>query len=152
LRSMTYKLNCQNCQTPFSSHIKTAKYCSRECRSAYWKDRSYIHHNSSLSTGTVGAISELRVSADLLLKGYEVFRSVSQSASCDLAVLKNKQLLRVEVRSGYEKPNGGFYTNRANFRADILATVTKDRIIYEPTLESLPESETNLPIHAHALE
>lgn len=46
----------------------------------------------------VGAAGELRIGADLLLRGYEVYRNVS-SAGADLIAYKNGRYLRVEVRS-----------------------------------------------------
>jgi len=86
-----------------------------------------------LPTGTVGAISELRVCAFLLSRGYEVFRSVSPSCSCDLAILKDGKLLRIEVRSGYRQENGRIITSRKHI-ADVLAIAIKDEVIFEPEL------------------
>lgn len=90
-----------------------------------------------LATHTVGAIGELRVSVDLLRLGYEVFRAISATASCDLAVLQNGRLLRVEVRTGYESRHSGKITGNfeKQFRADILAIALPDRIVYRPPLE-----------------
>jgi hypothetical protein len=76
----------------------------------------------------VGVLSELVVCVDLLQKGYEVFRGVSPSCSCDLAILKNGKLKRVEVTTGHYKkdrtlvaPN---HHNAEDF--DILAIVSSD--------------------------
>ena len=71
-----------------------------------------------------GAVSEMRVTIDLTERGYEVFKSINPSCSCDIAILKNGSLLRVEVTTGRFKPNGGLlYPNHAKDNFDILAIV-----------------------------
>lgn len=87
--------------------------------------------------GTTGAVSELRVAADLLERGYEVFRAVSPSCSCDLAVLKDGKLVRVEVRTGYESPTGRRHLGISldeRHRYDIAAGVFPSEIVYSPSL------------------
>lgn len=75
-----------------------AKFCSAACqRKRYFAKMGIL--GTGLPTGTTGAISELVICCDLLRRGYEVFRSVSPSCSCDLAVLKDGKLLRIEVKS-----------------------------------------------------
>ncbi len=54
----------------------------------------------NLPTGTIGAIGELAAGADLLRRGYEVFRALSPACSCDLIALRDGRLLRIEVRTG----------------------------------------------------
>lgn len=58
---------------------------------------------------------------------------MSPSCSCDLAIMKNKKLYRVEVRSGYILRNGNISTDR-NHKADVLAVVLhkENKIVYEP--------------------
>ena len=82
---------------------------------------------------TVGAIGELRVCADLLAKGDKVFRSVSASCSCDLVIIRNGILLRVEVKTGYIRLDGTYSvsTEARASNADILAVVLPEKIIYE---------------------
>jgi hypothetical protein len=84
----------------------------------------------------VGAISELLVCADLLKKGYEVFRAVSQHCSCDLAILKDKALVRVEVRTAFMNGKGELnYAKPKPEKSDVLALVLKDgNIFYRPEL------------------
>lgn len=72
---------------------------------------------------------------DLLFRGYEVFRSVSPSCSCDLAILKDGRLLKVEVRTGKYSTGGKVFTNFKNVRAEILAIVLHDRLIYQPSID-----------------
>jgi hypothetical protein len=83
----------------------------------------------------VGAIGELIVAADLLKKGYHVFRSCSPSCPCDLAILKDEKLFRVEVKTTqYSRPNSGD-SLRKKYEAkgntfDVFAHVSKDGIYY----------------------
>jgi hypothetical protein len=77
---------------------------------------------SGLATGTVGALSELVVSADLLGKGYAVFRALSPSCPSDLVVLFGKELVTVEVRTAYRNQNNGQIGYPKNHRgADLFA-------------------------------
>ena len=129
---------CVVCQKPIPKERKRrhAKYCSDECSKQ--KTRGYYRENNpplglKLSTGVVGTINELRVCVDLLLKGYEVFRSVSSMCSCDLAILKDGKLLRLEVKTGYYLTN--MKLGKPQIRGqkfDILAIVTRDKIHYQP--------------------
>ena len=139
---------CKRCRKPFSSNRGYQKFCSKRCNNLLWQEESYKkseYRKQNISTGTVGAIGELRVSADLLTKGFEVFRSVSPSASCDLAILKNGKLLRVEVRTGYARKDGAYWASRQRFRADVFAIVLPDKIVYEPELEVAGNETTPAP-------
>ncbi len=81
---------------------------------------------------TIGAIKELLVSADLLEQGFEVFRSVSPNASCDLIIHRNGEMWKVEVRTGKDGKREKVVTNSVH-RADVLAVVTPTRIVYDPS-------------------
>jgi hypothetical protein len=94
---------------------------------------------SGLPSGTTGAISELLVSSDLLRRGYAVFRALSPSCSCDLAILKGGRLFRVEVRTAYrhQKTRRLFYPKVDPEKSDIAALVVGGtEIIYIPELEA----------------
>lgn len=131
-------INCLICQRPYMPICKTQKYCSPKCSQIAHQQRNLnrVTHQSSttLSTATVGTISELRVATDLLLKGYEVFRALSPSCSCDLAILKDSKLLKVEVKTGsyYRYDDSGIKLKtsikRNPVRHDILAIVSPDGI------------------------
>jgi hypothetical protein len=124
------KRNCKTCKKEFITKSVNHFYCS-ECKKEYFRTGT-----DGIPSSTVGAISEILVSADLLKKGYEVFRAMSPSCSCDLAVLKDGKLKRIEVRTGKRIRNGKIYASKDGFRADIFATVVhKENIItYEPKL------------------
>jgi len=50
--------------------------------------------------GTIGAASELLAAADLMMKGWEVFRALSPNSHCDLLAEKDGTTMRLEVRTG----------------------------------------------------
>lgn len=84
---------------------------------------------------TVGAICEVQVSADLMKRGYEVYRTMSHHASCDLVALRNDKLVRIEVRAAKKGQCGthGVY--------DCLAAVDPDgTIYYRPDIDALTAS------------
>ena len=81
---------------------------------------------------------ELKVSYDLLKKGYEVFRAQSPSCSCDLLILDKGKPMRVEVRTGYRLKSGAlsYPSNRlSSEKYDVMAVVTDNEIIYIPELK-----------------
>ena len=82
-----------------------------------------------LSTGTSGAVAELEVSADLLLRGFEVFRALSPSCSCDLIAQTSSHSFRIQVRTGYVRASDGEYCasidEQDSCHADILAIVVR---------------------------
>ena len=121
---MKIRKNCVVCGKAYWAHIKIQKYCCYGCRMDATKAR-YTKSINEIPTGTVGTLSELRVAIDLLQKNYEVFRAMSPACSCDLAILKDGQLLRVEVTTGYY--NGGKLrhskTKAQLEKSDIIAIV-----------------------------
>lgn len=109
---------------------RSAKYCSGACareaaRRKYRLANPYPYPGVVLPSGSVGAASELRVAVDLLMRGHSVFRALSPSSPCDLAVLCQGQLLRVEVRTKAQTPAGSVYKEAAvsGLRCDVLAVV-----------------------------
>lgn len=103
-------------------------YCSAPCRSAAAKAKQQEMNPrlNLISTGTVGAMHELVVCVDLLRRGYEIFRAVSPSCSCDLVALCNGKSVRIEVRTGYANKSGGFtWTNQGRdvHKYDVVAVV-----------------------------
>jgi len=138
---------CKTCGVAFETARLLQKFCSRKClttdRNSQFKS---LQQYPGIPPGTVGAIGELVVAADLLQRGYEVFRSLSPSASCDLAILKDGQLLRIEVRTGYQSAEKKLIVSNKNHRADVLAVNTNAGIIYIPTLEKgLPRWSAEMP-------
>lgn len=132
-------MKCSNCgnKIPEEKLRRNSLTCSTQCAKER-EDGIYKELNPAptIPSGTRGAVSELRACVDLMERGFEVFHSVSPDSSCDLAVLKDDRLLRVEVRTGHYKRSGG-YSYPGKVRADMLAVVLHDQIVYEPPLEAI---------------
>lgn len=75
-----------------------------------------------------GAISELKVSADLMARGYYVYRALTCHAPCDLIAVRFKKLskqwevLRIEVKSVFGKYDSSKY--------DVLAVCIAGNVNY----------------------
>lgn len=95
------------------------------------------------TTVSTGAVSELLVCADLLSKGWDVFRSISQCAKCDIIAQsrQTRNIIRVEVKSCSVSGRGTVnHPKPKNDNYDHLAAVTKDgRIFYKPEIPLLNE-------------
>jgi hypothetical protein len=134
---------CVLCGIKLLTRKTRQKYCSEACRRAH-KNKMWNGINQTdlkLSCGTTGAIAELLVASDLLSNGYEVFRALSPSCSCDLAILKDGQLLRVEVTTAYLLPSGKLQApKKPQEKSDIVAYVIKKtkEVVYEPALDFNP--------------
>jgi len=99
-------ITCEICSKKVKSVQPNKKTCSRECmqkRNSIITGR-YSSRLTNLSSGTVGAISELLVCSDLMKKGYSVFRALSASCFCDAIAMKGDETLKVEIRTGYINP------------------------------------------------
>jgi len=80
-----------------------------------------------------GAANELRVAADLMMRGYTVFRALDGRASCDLIALEDnpaKFPIRVQVRTGQVSKSGRVTVGRHGTH-DLLAIVAGGAILYE---------------------
>ncbi len=138
-------VTCLGCGGELSEQKRRrrAKFCSVGCHTRY-QNRQWgrVNPGSGVSSGTAGAIGELKVAADLLAKGYEVFRAVSPSCSCDLAILLKDQLLRVEVRTGYRSPGTGrIIYPKSGGKRDVMAVVLPHSIAYFGKIGDGPEPE-----------
>jgi hypothetical protein len=101
---------------------------------------------SSRSTGnaTSGAVSELIASADLMRRGYHVFRALSPSCPSDLLVYRYDpdmwrmvEALRVQVRTAWLNGEVIYFRLKESDRGkfDVLALVLNDdRVFYIPMI------------------
>lgn len=89
-----------------------------------------------LDTVVVGTISELLVAADLLARGWEVYRPVRPSRGHDILAMKDGAIKTVEVRSAKRNAEGYIVYPRNDLKpADHLAlVVTGEPITYRPDL------------------
>lgn len=132
---------CDVCHGPIPEcrlRRRGVRFCSNRCGKEFRK-YAYQRLNKRLGipSSTVGAIAELMVATDLMRQGFDVFRALSPSCSCDLAVLVHNTLFRVEVRTGSRTNNGPRAGMSGNY--DIHALVLHDTrdIIYTPHLPTI---------------
>ena len=76
----------------------------------------------SISKGTQGAVTELRISANLLSLGWQVFRNVSPNGSTDLVAVKGRFVLKVQCKSSLN----GQYKNIRCGANQLLAIIGPD--------------------------
>lgn len=131
-KSKNISATCLICGNSFIEIIKDQKYCSKPCRiKSNKQDNGW---DNTITTGTKGAIGEMFVCNDLLLRGYHVFRAISPSCVCDLVAIKQNKILRVEVTNGYQYQGKLRYPKHEEDRYDIMAVVLfgKKEIVYIP--------------------
>ncbi len=94
------------------------------------------------STGTLGAIHELLAAADLMRRGYHVFRALSPHCPSDLLIYRAGTALRVQVRTA-QMPDPASRILQFSLKArdrgtfDLLALVVRgDGVYYLPALPS----------------
>lgn len=127
---------CVHCSNPITGkrlRWEHVKFCSKVCSTAYARKLGPASQYVSLATSTVGAIHELKVACDLMQSGFQVFRALSASCDCDLAVLCGNKLIRVEVTTGYSTRSGRVtYNIHKSENFDVMAVVHKGGILYAP--------------------
>lgn len=141
---------CGFCEKPILvPNLKGRKFCSSRCRqqNATAERKKQNPHIGSVSRNHLGAASEMVVAADLLRRGYPVFRSMTHQSPFDLVVMVGSKLYRVEVKTGYKDRNGRIYSGHTFEKAlvgrfDVLAEVVGAEVAYKPRLESLTSSGT----------
>lgn len=134
--------HCEHCHEaiPVERQRRQAIYCSRVCRSKHGR-QLFLEQNpnhpleGTIPASTVGALSELLAAADLLRRGYHVFRAVSPACPCDLAVMSNSTLIRVEVTTAFRSTHTGkpMHARKLSSTHDVLALVFRDGTVeYTP--------------------
>lgn len=127
---------CKYCELPLPparASYPWSLYCCDNCARSASKKRGSVSAYPGLSTASVGALHELLVCADLLKRGFHVFRAVSPSCSCDLAILDGSRLLRIEVTTGYKSASGSLsFPEHSPQNYDVLAVVSAGEISYFP--------------------
>jgi len=118
--------------------LKNALSDPRELQKAINATALGLCSRNMASQGTIGAISELSVACHLMNLGYDVFRSLSPHASCDLVAIKGQRVLRIEVKTAgtkYGKIVKPTVTNHGKF--EHLAMVVRRRgVVFDPPLEA----------------
>lgn|SRR3990167_8290253 len=129
---------CAFCGESFKLIRSNQIYCGPSCRNKRERAKYFGANNVKLgiSTGAVGAIHELLVAVDLMKSGLTVYKAVSPDAPCDLAVLKGKELMIVEVTTGHRSTTNHLVYPRHMKNShlyDVIAVVELDgKINYFP--------------------
>ena len=131
--------NCRFCDKIFTKKTARQALCSDPCRKADQRKTGRMEsltYRYGINKGAVGAISEARVCADLLTKGFHVYKAVSPHSPCDIvAYREGGPTLRIEVKTAYARNGGVYHPKPKEGLSDVVAAVTADRIIYKPSLE-----------------
>lgn len=111
---------CISCGIEFSPIRKTQTVCKPSCRNNCFLEKSGARIKG-ISNGTIGAISELKAAGELMKLGFECYRALSPSSSCDLVAIKDGKIYRFEVRTGIIYPNGNMIWGKCKMRAENYA-------------------------------
>jgi hypothetical protein len=131
-----FSIICPECKSLFFTNMSYKIYCSSECR---YKNRCITQGKlSHLKVGDVGALGEMFTCSNLIFKGYEVYRAISQASKYDLIALKNGKIMSIQVRTGYRgKDNRVFFpkkkTDKHPDHYAIVLNATKE-VVYLPEL------------------
>ncbi len=152
------EIRCYGCGERLTGYSKlSTTFCSDRCMKEYWdKVRSSERAKAKrglrkkpkpipadgiypVSTSTRGAVGELIVANVLLMGGFEVFRSLSPNAKCDLVAIKGTDTLKIEVRSGQVN------NDRVTFTAKRIDNADYYGIYYQREKEIMVEFRKKLP-------
>lgn len=101
------KKNCKFCSESFYTKRKDRLFCSRLCKQKKYNiDIGHIK-TKTMTAPTLGAKSELLVSAWLLNRGFDVYRSVSPSSACDIVAIKKEKVYKIDVKTCYKSNKTG---------------------------------------------
>lgn len=123
---------CQQCGLEIPSG-KQGGFCSDECKLVFFQERPRQQYQPR----HIGAASELIAAGDLSMLGWEVFLPASFHSACDLVAIKGSRVVRVEVKTGHKKDDGGLLYNfpTGSNQFDVIAVVLDDRsVVYIPAL------------------
>jgi hypothetical protein len=122
--------------------LKALKLPTRTRVSSPTDPSKTVRCKHTMVTGHRGAASELYAAADLIERGYEVFRAVSPAAKADLLIEKpDGSVERIQVRTGKRHKginNKGTrltYDNKGKYDRLAVVIPTEARILYIPPFE-----------------
>jgi hypothetical protein len=125
-------LICHEEFTPTNTKCTNQKYCADHSRS---KQLQLINQTpyESAPTNFKGTLSELIVAADLMKKGYHVFRNLAPHGLDLIAYGQNKEMLRIEVTTGRYYPDGNILFERhekSSFNWDYVGVGMPDGAVF----------------------
>lgn len=91
---------------------------------------AYVERGRQVNSVFRGAVSEIVASGDLMNRGFYVYRALSPSSPTDLVVIDHNGLTaKVEVKTAHQR-EGIYYFSMKGIRADILAVVCNEQVLY----------------------
>jgi hypothetical protein len=137
---------CQGCGWQFRPPRASQLYCAATCRAGTPARPPKPGWAPAASTGpptsTLGALAELTAAADLMRRGWHVFRALSPASSCDLVAIPPGGAgppLRFEVRTGHHDRLGRLaWAHSDPARYDHYAVVVGPMVRYDPDLPVHP--------------
>lgn len=141
--AIVHLIICHRCKVNFKANTSARKYCSAQCRLDKKRELTAKFNGrvGGITTGTIGAISELMACADLMKNGYEVFRAMSPSSNSDVIGIKDGIVHLYEVRTGnYSETSKGILLTWSNVRSEgkeMLVITFRDNKVHH-----IPGSET----------
>lgn len=138
MKKYNKKCAARRCGKEFETNKAHQIFCNRKCRIT----DNYLRQERELipaCPATVGAISELIASTDLLRNGYSVFRALSPACTSDLVAFRNARndvVYRIQVVTGYKTHLGRIFSSKSDKHKDydILAIVVGGNVTYRPEL------------------
>ncbi len=133
------EIKCAECNGSLEERLKKyskLKYCSKKCQRDFTKKKYYLRNGGmGINALVTGTINEYLAIADLLKKGFLVYKSCA-NFGCDLMAFKNEKPYRIEVTTGHISSAGKLFKPSKKYQKfDILAIVINgNEIIYEPNL------------------
>lgn len=99
------------------------RFCSETCEQNYNREKMLEGSPCKLSTSDKGVLGEHAVIVDLLEKDYKVFKHVNPSTPCDLIIINEEGLKKVEIKTGRRNKSTKklYHGNTSNNDYDILA-------------------------------
>lgn len=86
----------------------------------------------NLSPYQAAAVSEMVVATEMLLRGFDIYKSVTSAGMCDLVAINrsDEKITRIEVKTARKTPSGKYLHSPARKnKYDILALVFPDKSI-----------------------
>lgn len=139
--------SCSICGKQFTRKGPNNIYCSGGCLNKANRDlHGYDDDSEPYSRGVIGAIHELQVAADLMKKGWWVFRALSPDGPIDLIAVNGNKTLRIQVRKARRSKRTGNISFPAikekdkQFHDVVALSFTNGKIMYLPDCITVPSA------------
>lgn len=126
-------LICGHCLKEYQNRYIKSRFCSNKCRHDYWNG---VTKNSTIVTDeisryTIGTIAEILVCADLMGRGYSVYKAISPNTFSDVIAIRDGIIYQLEVRTGRYGVTGRLNYPKMNTNGKSIVVYTfKDKKIH----------------------